>query len=61
MIKINKIEPQGFCGGVNNAIKILDKTLASNDVKRPIYLLGNLIHNKFVMDEYKKKGIIVFW
>ena len=59
MIKINRIEPQGFCGGVNNAIKILDKTLNDNNIKKPIYLLGNLIHNKFVMEEYKKKGIIV--
>ena len=59
MIKINRIEPQGFCGGVNNAIKILDKVLSNSNTKKPIYLLGNLIHNKFVMNEYKEKGVIV--
>lgn len=59
MIQVNKIEPQGFCGGVNNAIKILNKVLEDKNTKKPIYLLGNLIHNKFVMEEFEKKGVII--
>ena len=29
-MKINKIEPQGYCGGVVRALKIMDKTLADS-------------------------------
>ena len=53
---VNKITPQGFCKGVENAIKIVNNTLSDND--KPIYLLGEIIHNKNVIDELSKLGAI---
>ncbi len=53
---VNKITPQGFCKGVEGAIKIVKSTLESND--RPIYLLGEIIHNKNVIDELSQLGAI---
>ncbi|MBQ3252974.1 MAG: 4-hydroxy-3-methylbut-2-enyl diphosphate reductase [Acholeplasmatales bacterium] len=58
-MKINRIEPQGFCGGVKNALRILDEALSDNTVPRPIYLLGAIIHNNHVINECKEKGIII--
>ncbi len=57
-MKIIKLTPQGFCGGVKYALNILDNALSDENVKKPIYLLGNIIHNHYVIDEYKNKGII---
>lgn len=47
----------GFCFGVSNAIKILDCAIKENNVK--IYTLGEIIHNRQVVDYYNKKGVIV--
>lgn len=52
---INKIEPQGFCKGVTNAINIVRDTL---NKEKKIYLLGEIIHNKNVINELTKQGAI---
>lgn len=46
----------GFCFGVSNAIKNVEKSLKEN--KEEIYCLGELVHNKQVNEEMKKKGLI---
>ncbi|MGM9968979.1 MAG: 4-hydroxy-3-methylbut-2-enyl diphosphate reductase [Anaeroplasma sp.] len=58
-MKVNKIEPQGFCGGVKYALKILDECINNTKLPQPIYLLGPIIHNSHVMNNYISKGIIV--
>ncbi|MGD9604731.1 MAG: 4-hydroxy-3-methylbut-2-enyl diphosphate reductase [Bacilli bacterium] len=56
---IIKIKPQGFCMGVAKAINIINKTLNDPTVIRPIYMLGNVVHNKNIVNAFKNKGIIV--
>ncbi len=56
---INKIEPQGFCGGVKRAIDIATKVVNDTSTLRPIYMLGSLIHNEHIINEFKNKGVIV--
>mgnify|MGYP002622435482 CR=1 FL=1 len=56
---IKKIEPQGFCGGVKKAIVILEKAISDKTIARPIYMLGSLIHNSHIIDEFKNKGVIM--
>ncbi|MCK9536058.1 MAG: 4-hydroxy-3-methylbut-2-enyl diphosphate reductase [Bacilli bacterium] len=58
-MKIIKIKPQGFCKGVIYAINIVEKTLNDKNVKKPIYMLGNIVHNKNIVNSFRKKGIIV--
>ena len=58
-MKINKIEPQGYCGGVIKALKIIDDVINNENTKKPIYLLGQIIHNSHVIDDLKSKGVIV--
>lgn len=54
---ITLINPQGYCMGVKRAIKIVDETL-KKDVSKPIYLVGKLIHNDYVIKNYEKLGLI---
>jgi len=58
-MKVIKIKPQGFCKGVTCAINIVEKALQNKDVKKPIYMLGNIVHNKIIVDSFRKRGIIV--
>ena len=46
----------GFCGGVNLCIKTLNDELEKNNEK--IYCLGELVHNKDVVNGFKNKGVI---
>ena len=54
---IEEIKPNGFCGGVKNAIKIINNNL--HTFKKPVYMLGFLIHNKNIVEAFKNKGIII--
>ena len=46
----------GFCGGVINSVSKTDKIL-NEGIKT--YCLGELVHNKQVVDKLKNKGLIV--
>ncbi len=46
----------GFCLGVANAIDVAYSALAENPGKR-IYMLSELIHNPFVNEDLKRKGL----
>ncbi len=56
---IRKINPQGYCNGVKRALNIVNDAINDASVKRPIYLLGQIIHNKHVVNDFIKKGVIV--
>jgi len=56
---VYKISPQGYCNGVKNAIKITSDSLNDDSIEKPIYLLGMLIHNKYVCNELEKKGVVI--
>lgn len=56
---VEKIKPQGYCKGVILALNKCIETINNPNTKKPIYLLGMIIHNRFVCDELKKKGIII--
>ncbi len=46
----------GFCYGVENAIEIAFRTVDENPGKR-IFLLSEMIHNPFVNDDLKSRGV----
>ena len=58
-MKIFEIKPQGFCFGVVNAINLLNKALSNPNLKKPIYMLGDLVHNSHVINSFKEKGVII--
>ncbi len=48
--------PRGFCAGVDRAIAIVEKALQKH--KKTIYVHNEVVHNKFVVNNFKKKGVI---
>jgi len=55
-IKILLAAPRGFCAGVVRAIDIVEKVLEKHG--SPVYVRHEIVHNKQVVDELKKKGAI---
>lgn len=60
MKKIIKFKEQGFCFGVSRSIELVQKALDNPNTKKPIYLLGSLVHNKHVNDYFLEQGVIIF-
>ena len=58
-MKITKINPQGYCNGVKRALDIVNNAINDKSIKRPIYLLGEIIHNKHVIKDLENKGVIL--
>ena len=56
---VHKLEPQGFCKGVIGAIKLAKSAINDPNIKKPIYMLGSLIHNQHVINELTNLGIII--
>jgi 4-hydroxy-3-methylbut-2-enyl diphosphate reductase len=48
--------PRGFCAGVDRAIIIVEQALEKYGA--PIYVRHEVVHNKFVVDELKRKGAV---
>jgi len=49
-------EPRGFCAGVTRAIEIVERALVKFGA--PIYVRHEIVHNKFVVEDLRKKGAI---
>lgn len=55
-MEIISVIPRGYCQGVVRAIQIAHKT-AREHTKEPVYMLGMIVHNQFVVEACKKEGI----
>ena len=49
-------QPRGFCAGVQRAIDIVEGALEKFGA--PIYVRHEIIHNRFVVDQLKAKGVV---
>ncbi|MDR6502913.1 4-hydroxy-3-methylbut-2-enyl diphosphate reductase [Burkholderia sp. DN3021] len=49
-------QPRGFCAGVDRAIEIVERAIAMHGA--PIYVRHEIVHNKYVVEDLKKKGAI---
>ncbi len=47
-------EPRGFCAGVERAIEIVERAL--DIFGPPVYVRHEIVHNKRVVDDLRKKG-----
>lgn len=54
-IKLQLANPRGFCAGVERAIEIVEAALEKYGA--PIYVKHEVVHNKFVIDDLKKRGV----
>jgi 4-hydroxy-3-methylbut-2-enyl diphosphate reductase len=55
-IKIFLASPRGFCAGVDRAIEIVNKALEKYGA--PVYVRHEIVHNKQVVENLKRKGAI---
>ncbi len=55
-MKVLLANPRGFCAGVDRAIEIVERALANFGA--PIYVRHEVVHNKFVVEDLKKKGAV---
>ncbi|MDG7056331.1 MAG: 4-hydroxy-3-methylbut-2-enyl diphosphate reductase [Wolbachia endosymbiont of Meromenopon meropis] len=51
-------EPRGFCAGVKRAVDILTITLERYKNKRKVYVLNEIVHNKYIVENFKKQGVL---
>ena len=54
--KITLCKPNGFCAGVERAIKIVD--LALDAYGAPLYVNHEIVHNQYVVNSLAKKGAV---
>ena len=48
--------PRGFCAGVERAITIVERALELHGA--PIYVRHEVVHNKYVVDDLRRKGAV---
>lgn len=48
--------PRGFCAGVDRAITIVERALELHGA--PVYVRHEVVHNKFVVDDLRRKGAV---
>lgn len=56
-MRIKKSRYIGFCEGVERAYRIVEKIAADPKVKKPIYVLGSLVHNADVVKRIEELGV----
>ena len=54
--QIKLANPRGFCAGVDRAISIVDRALEI--FPTPIYVRHEVVHNKFVVDDFLSRGVV---
>jgi 4-hydroxy-3-methylbut-2-enyl diphosphate reductase len=55
-INIYLAGPRGFCAGVDRAILMVEEALKKYG--RPIFVRHEIVHNKYVVEDLKKKGAV---
>jgi len=55
-MKITLVRPRGFCAGVVRAIDIVN--IALQKFPHPIYVRKEIVHNRAVVENFKKQGVI---
>ncbi|MCK5717097.1 MAG: 4-hydroxy-3-methylbut-2-enyl diphosphate reductase [Thiomargarita sp.] len=49
-------QPRGFCAGVVRAIEIVERAL--DIYTHPVYVLHEIVHNRYVVEDLKKRGAL---
>jgi 4-hydroxy-3-methylbut-2-enyl diphosphate reductase len=54
--KILLAAPRGYCAGVDRAVQTVERALALHGA--PVYVRKEIVHNKHVVDELRKRGAV---
>ncbi|MGI6360661.1 MAG: 4-hydroxy-3-methylbut-2-enyl diphosphate reductase [Acholeplasmatales bacterium] len=55
---INDLRPRGYCHGVKRALKIVKEAALDDNLVKPIYILGLIVHNKKIKEALENYGVI---
>jgi 4-hydroxy-3-methylbut-2-en-1-yl diphosphate reductase len=55
-VEVLLAKPRGFCAGVDRAIEIVERALQLHGA--PIYVRHEVVHNKYVVEDLRRKGAI---
>jgi 4-hydroxy-3-methylbut-2-enyl diphosphate reductase len=55
-MKVILAQPRGFCAGVERAIEIVERALELYGA--PIYVRHEIVHNKYVVQHLRNKGVV---
>ena len=57
-MEVIKISPRGYCYGVVDALQIVRQSAKNPNVPRPIYIIGQIVHNRHAIEELTNLGVI---
>lgn len=58
IMQVYDLTPRGYCHGVLNALAIVKKVIKTESYPRPIYVLGQIVHNKKITEAFERFGVI---
>ncbi len=57
-MQVIKVSPRGYCYGVVDAIQMAKRVARDPQVPRPIYVLGQIVHNRHAVETLSALGIV---
>ena len=57
-MEVIKISPRGYCYGVVDALQIVRQVAKDPTAPRPIYIIGQIVHNSHAIEELTRLGAI---
>ena len=57
-MEVIKISPRGYCYGVVDALQLVRQTAKDPSIPRPIYIIGQIVHNRHAIEELTNLGVI---
>lgn len=58
IMEVIKISPRGYCYGVVDALTIARQAAKDSSLPHPIYIIGQIIHNRHAIEELTSMGIV---
>src|SRR5713226_8987981 len=57
-MEVIKISPRGYCYGVVDALQIVRTVAKDPTAPRPIYIIGQIVHNRHAIEELTNMGVV---
>lgn len=57
-VEVVKVTPRGYCYGVVDAMKLVRQVAQNPGTRRPIFVLGLIVHNRHAVEELDAYGVI---
>jgi 4-hydroxy-3-methylbut-2-en-1-yl diphosphate reductase len=57
-MEVIRVTPRGYCYGVVDAMEIARKAARDPSTPRPIYIIGQIVHNRFAVEELAQLGVV---